>query len=149
MVCRSPNAECIGDRMAAGPCIGKDDGLSPEPLRRGALILFGGHLLDGGNFCLRSRKRRYRSRPTGRSAYWTRLQFSFLASVWRADSRRKVQELGLRSEVFQAAIMPSRRAAVCIFEHLHLVDYDGRNICHPLPAADHVVNTFVGTNNDW
>ena len=63
-----------------------------------------------GIFCLRSRNRRYRSRPTGRSAYWTRLQFSFLASVFGEPIvAERYRNWACGARYFKRAIMPSRR----------------------------------------
>ena len=38
--------------------------------------------------------------------------------------------------------------AVCILKHLDLINHDGRNVSHLLPAADHIVHPFIGADND-
>jgi hypothetical protein len=150
MVRGSPDAKGIGDRMAAGPGIGEDDGLAPEPLGRGALVLLGGHLLDGRDLLLALDKEQVPLEPDRAFSVLDERTVQFLCKHFRrSDGCRKVQELCLRGRGTSAgdhAVEPV--AAVIVLQHLHLIDYDRCDIAHLLPAADHVVHPFVGTDND-
>ncbi len=104
-----------------------------------------------GIFCLRSRKRRYRSSPNRAFGvpHETAVQF-FCQRLRGADGSRQVQELCLRGEVFQPCDHAVETVPpVCILEHLDLIDHHGRDICHLLPAADHGVHPFIGADDNW
>ncbi len=150
MVGRSPHPQCIGNRVAPCPCIGKDDGLSPESFRGGPLVLLGGHLLDGRDllFALQKEEIPFQSHRAFSVLHKAAVQF-FCQRLGGAYGSRQVQELCLRCKIFQPCDHAIETVPpVCILEHLDFIDHHGRNICHLLPAADHGIHPFIGADDN-